>query len=129
MQIYKTSCILKREGTKKQVVISTSYHSKETPCFAIFDLTTLTWDKVQEESSFPGPSGHLLSFENDTRILYLGGFDINGNKLRTVYELIDNNHWKLWSQQLALPIGNDTIINVDPKFSTKCQPPDISLGR
>ena len=126
--LYDTKCILRKEKTRKKIVISLSYYSKTSPCTAVFDLNASTWNKIQEDTIKAGPGGHLLGFENDTRTLYLGGFDINGNKLRTVYELVNDNHWKLWSQQLPLPIGNDTIISMNPKFSENCQPPSFSLG-
>ena len=69
-----------------------------------------------------------MSFKNETRILYLGGFDVNGNKLKTIYELVDSKSWILWSQQLPLPIGNDTIIGMDSKLVGSCHPPSIPLG-
>ena len=109
-------------------MISSPYHPTKPPCTVIFDISTLTWTKIQEDSRLAGPGGQLLAFANDTRILYLGGFDNNGNKLRAVYELVNNNHWMLWSQKLLLPIANDTIIKLDPKFGTNCNPPSIPLG-
>ncbi len=127
--LYDTKCILRKEKTRKKIVISLSYYSKTSPCTAVFDLNASTWNKIQEDTIKAGPGGHLISFENDTRILYLGGFHINGTKLRTIYELVNDDHWMLWSKELPLPIGNDTFLALPTKFSKKCHPPSTPYGK
>ena len=88
----------------------------------------MKWKSVQFDNRIGPNGGHLLSIANESRILYLGGFDKNGYKLDTIYELIEDKYWKLWPVKLPVPIGNDILITLPTKATKKCHVLKFPLG-
>ena len=112
---------------KNEIIIPLYETLTKKPCTAIYDIKSKQWKKVLSDERSNPHGGHLMSFANNTRILYLGGFDENDIKTETVYELIEDKYWKLWDQRLVMPIGNDTVINIqtlDNKLNCKSIPGD-----
>ncbi len=127
-RVYSTQCTLNEANGTKIIILSYDSKSKRI-CTMKFDPQSFEWILVQNDNlTSPGPGGSLMSFENQTKILYLGGFDSNGNKLRTVYELKDDDLWHVWPEKLTIPIGNDTVVRLDPGFVNKCKTPSLSIG-
>ncbi len=108
-----------------------TYSSKlKNICSLEFDLQSLQWTLLNNDNGqLPGPGGSLLSFQNHTRILYLGGYDYEGNKLRTVYELKDDNKWDVWPEKLMVAIGNDTVVHAGSEFISQCESPSLPIGK
>ena len=69
------------------------------------------------------------SFNNNTKLLYFGGFNTEGKKTRNIYELNENNQWFRWSVELPQSVGNDTIFPMQKYYNKKCQSPSKSLGK
>ncbi len=118
---YSAKCEMRNQN---EIIVPTFDAKTNKPCTAIYDLKSKNWTKVKSDQRSNPKGGHLMSFANQTRILYLGGFDENNTKTYTVYELIDDKYWKLWDQKLIMPIGNDTIINIPPGGIKSCKAPN-----
>ena len=105
--------------TDNTIIVPTYDEEEKKPCTAMFDIHDMKWKRVTLDNRIGPNGGQLLSIANDSKILYLGGFDQNRNKLNTIFELIEDKYWKLWSAKLPVPIGNDTIITMPPSSIKK----------
>ena len=95
---HKATCAMRQlEGQSHCEVIIPTYDSfNKEPCTAILNMQTLTWTKVESDSRKALYAGDIISVANNSRILYLGGFNKQKEKLKTIYELTKDNNWKLW---------------------------------
>lgn len=111
-----------------EIVIPTYDTKSKKPCTVIFEVEKSGWKTVLVDDRKTTLGGDVMSFANQSRVLYLGGFDTSGKKLKTVYELIEDKYWDLWTAELVWPIGNDTIVpmKVNPD---SCQTPSFPLGK
>lgn len=125
---YSTKCILRQLNGESAIIVPTYDVVNNTSCTAVFDLKKLMWHKIYFDSYLIGRGGHMISFDNASRILYLGGFDVNEEKSKIIHELIGDEYWETWSVKLPVPIGNDTIISIPNKASLTCTKQKTSLG-
>ncbi len=114
---------------KKSVIVPTFDTKQRKPCTAILYLENYQWTKIKDNNRIGGIGGEIFTIQNDTRVLFLGGIDDNGNKLKTIYELNENDKWMKWKQELTWPIGNDTVIQIPPESVQECKPPSLKLGK
>ena len=93
----KATCAMRTLGPNQcEVVIPTFDSLRQKRCTAILNLQTLKWQKLtNDETRIALYGGVTISVPNKSRILYLGGFDENGKKLQTIYELFHYDDWKL----------------------------------
>ena len=118
----------KHSKNVNEIVIPTFDTKSKKPCTVIFQVEKSAWKTIISDNRKVTLGGTVLSIANETRILYLGGFDSDGKKSKTIYELIDDSHWVLWTAQLMWPIGNDTIVQMNIN-SYSCQTPTLPLGK
>ncbi len=125
---YSTKCAIRKTTSNgKEVVVPTFDPIANTPCTAIFDIDSSKWKKVVKDERKAIIGGHVMSTANQTTVLYLGGFDSNGVKLNTIYELKEGKLWEAWRVNLPLPIGNETIIPITTG-QYKCKKPSYPNG-
>ena len=80
--------------------------------------------------------GKVISFQENTRLVYLGGHSINYDSTfhidssctsRTIFEFINPDvGWRKWETQLPVPVTNATFIKLESDFCDMKQAEEIT---
>ncbi len=106
---HKATCAMRRLGSSGcEVIIPTFDSVNRKRCTASLDLRTLKWRRLENDVSRKALFGGVaLSVANNSRVLYLGGFDEHRRRLKTIHELTSNNVWTLWPDvELPYPVSS-----------------------
>ena len=92
-------------------------------CTSILDTASLRWSKVKSQINLPY-GGYLLSGRDLSRVFYIGG-----RNATTVYELDEENVWKLSHIQLpfAMSIHKSYFSQGSPNLTECAQDHDAVL--
>ena len=89
-----------------------------TGCTEIFNLITKSWEVPKWTDNRVTPmGGTALSFKDNTRVIYVGGFLSNTTqRSNRIYEFEEGFGWRLWSTKLPLQTANTLLMLSDNEF-------------
>ncbi len=121
-QNHYTPCGLvktKKETNDTHEIIIPTMNEMNESCTAILMWPSLNWTRMNDDLRPQPLGGHVLTFANRTRLLYLGGAANNFEKgLRTIYEYEGQVlGWRRWANSLPVPLSdNYPFAEMDPQF-------------
>ncbi len=110
---------IKKSTNNGQVEVIIPYIdiSTRSPCTAIFQWPEKTWSRMHLDHRRTPLGGALASFDGNTRLVHLGGFEENGNPSKLIYEYEGiNDGWRLWHREVPAAFANATFTNIGIEF-------------
>ena len=90
-----------------------------TSCTATFDPKTKVWTIVPNDGRTTAGHGKLVLYQNQKRLLYVGGINSRDETLSSVQEFTAGKMWKSWLD-FELPLSfsgvNETVIPISDDF-------------
>ncbi len=100
-----------------EVVIPYVEAFDQSPCTAIFKWPEQTWHRMKSDHRKAPLGGALTTYNGNTRLVHLGGFEQDGKPSNLIYEYEGiKGGWRLWRRESPTPIANATFTGVGIEF-------------
>ena len=110
--------VVKSKLDDQEWLLVPMFSNEDGACTAALNFQTLKWYKSALDQRHGIIGGHIVSMEDNSRLLYLSGRSISGELQRTIFEFINlKTGWIQWSENvLPVAFDNATFIQINKDF-------------